>query len=178
MPPRVQCRTRHWLLSRLRSRRIYSPNPSRSGGLRPRGPPFAFARGAPRSPLRSGGRARGAPSPSCDHQPRAQEFSLRPATGSCQVRNISAARLVYVPARPIVRRLRSTVCRASSGAGIVGLRERREPALARATARSRRSSRLRGRPRTKADGGPRAKPPDPGRYVARNENFLNRGVFQ
>src|ERR1700736_2577251 len=34
---------------------------TRSGGLRPRGPPFAFTRGAPRSPLRSGGRARGAP---------------------------------------------------------------------------------------------------------------------
>src|SRR6202140_1874949 len=40
---------------------IWRSSQTRSGGLRPRGPPFAVARGAPRSPLRSGGRARGAP---------------------------------------------------------------------------------------------------------------------
>jgi len=32
-----------------------------TGGLRPAGPPNAVARGGPKAPLRSGGRARGAP---------------------------------------------------------------------------------------------------------------------
>src|SRR5713226_6078549 len=46
--------------------------PDQIRGASPPRTPFAFARGAPRSPLRSGGRARGAPSPLCGQQQRVQ----------------------------------------------------------------------------------------------------------
>src|SRR5438445_5348947 len=53
---------------------------TRAGGLRP-ADPFAFARGAPRAPLRSGGRARGAPRPLCGQQPRIQRSRFEPHNG-------------------------------------------------------------------------------------------------
>src|SRR5216683_7558982 len=57
------------------------PRLTRSGGPSPPRTPFAFARGAPRSPLRSGGRARGAPSPLCDQQQRVQSSRFEPHNG-------------------------------------------------------------------------------------------------
>src|SRR4029450_12143714 len=51
---------------------------SRFGGLASSGPPYAFARGDPFAPLRSGGRACGAPrdNATTSHQPRRQPDPL------------------------------------------------------------------------------------------------------
>src|SRR5437016_144532 len=64
-----------------RVRRSDGSRPFRTNQIRGASPPrtpFAFARGAPRSPLRSGGRARGAPSPLCGQQQRVQSSRFEP----------------------------------------------------------------------------------------------------
>src|SRR6266851_5734537 len=57
----------------------HAPNLTRFGGLRPRGPPSLA--GPRESPLRSGRRARGTPSPLCGQQQRVQTSRFEPHNG-------------------------------------------------------------------------------------------------
>src|ERR1700682_1689602 len=80
----------------LGSRPTFScSHPNWIRGASPPRTPFAFARGAPRSPLRSGGRARGAPSPLCGQQQRVQSSRFEPQNGLTRL-NVERSQVVLL----------------------------------------------------------------------------------
>src|SRR5713226_3918355 len=74
--------------------------PDQIRGASPPRTPLAFARGAPRSPLRSGGRARGAPSPLLRQQQRVQSSRFEPHNGLVSPGQIRARLGRFLPAEP------------------------------------------------------------------------------